>query len=406
MGIVFFADRGLERNGFEGNALDFADPFRGKGSLHLFGNLLGGRVAPKFLHELSLDPRHLVDGFDHMDRNADRPGLIGDGAGDGLADPPSGVSRELEAFRVIEFLDGLDKTHVPFLDEVQKLHPAADVMLRDGNDESQVGRDEFFLRRLARFLFFFRRVRGVPGDDRFGELGLFLRAKQRNFAHFLEVHLHGVVVLHLADRHTREVGIGNLGDLGFLARNGFFVEPVDVLVVILVDIGGKLVKIGRDLFLDILFVVIALGFDSRGAEFLEDVLDLLVGQAKMRGTIPQFFRVDEAFRFPAFHHVGLDLGQGFEGFFVLVSHVGKVDNRLFRSLERFILEQGIVEKRLFFLRLFFFRRFLCHIFSSLLCSGSTRACAALFVLLLCPFLAAFLRHDVDCFNRRLAIAVF
>src|SRR3712207_8270660 len=45
---------------------------------------------------------HLVDGLDHVHRDADGAGLIRDGPGDRLADPPRGVGRELEALGVVE----------------------------------------------------------------------------------------------------------------------------------------------------------------------------------------------------------------------------------------------------------------------------------------------------------------
>ncbi len=41
-----------------------------------------------------------------MDRNPDGPGLIGDRAGDRLADPPGGVGGELVTAPVFELVDG------------------------------------------------------------------------------------------------------------------------------------------------------------------------------------------------------------------------------------------------------------------------------------------------------------
>src|SRR5450759_6039124 len=75
--------------------------------------------------------------FDHVHRDADRPGLVGKGTGDGLPDPPRRVGRELEALVMVELLDPAHEAHVAFLDEVEEGHAAADVLLGDRHDESQ-----------------------------------------------------------------------------------------------------------------------------------------------------------------------------------------------------------------------------------------------------------------------------
>ena len=64
----------------------------------------------KLLQELTADADDLVDGLHHMYGDADGTGLIGDGAGDGLTDPPCGVGGELVALGVVELFHGLDQT--------------------------------------------------------------------------------------------------------------------------------------------------------------------------------------------------------------------------------------------------------------------------------------------------------
>src|SRR3981189_3071341 len=81
----------------------------------------------------------LGDRLDHVHRDADRPRLVGDGARDGLPDPPRGVGRELVALVVVELLDRPDQAHVAFLDEVEEGHAAADVLLGDRHDQPEVG---------------------------------------------------------------------------------------------------------------------------------------------------------------------------------------------------------------------------------------------------------------------------
>ena len=72
-------------------------------------------------------------------------------AGDGLANPPRGVGGKLVAAAVLEFLHRLHQAHVAFLDQVEEREAAVGVLLRDGNDEAQIGLDHLGLRlvRLA-----------------------------------------------------------------------------------------------------------------------------------------------------------------------------------------------------------------------------------------------------------------
>ena len=113
--------------------------------LHFVGDFLRRRLAAEILDQLLLHPHQLVDRFDHVHRDADGARLIGDGAGDGLANPPGGVGGKLVAAAVFEFLDRLHQAHVAFLDEVEEGEAAVGVFLGDGNDEAQVGFDHFGL---------------------------------------------------------------------------------------------------------------------------------------------------------------------------------------------------------------------------------------------------------------------
>ena len=58
------------------------------GNIHPLGNLLRGGLSSQFLHQLTRGADQLVDVLDHVDRNADDTRLVGDGAGDGLTNPP------------------------------------------------------------------------------------------------------------------------------------------------------------------------------------------------------------------------------------------------------------------------------------------------------------------------------
>ena len=103
----------------------------------------------QLLEQLAGDPDDLVDGLHHVDGDADGAGLVGDGPGDGLADPPGGVGGELVALGVVELLHRLDQAQVALLDQVQEQHPAAHIPLGDGDHQAQVGLGQALLGPLA-----------------------------------------------------------------------------------------------------------------------------------------------------------------------------------------------------------------------------------------------------------------
>src|SRR5438094_355464 len=134
--ILFLADRRFERDRLLRDLDDLAD-FVG-GDEHPLRDLLGGRLAAELLKESTRDADELVDGLDHVDRDADRPRLVRDRTCDRLADPPRRVRGELVALAIVELFDGPDETDVPLLDQVEEAHAAADVLLRDRHDEAKV----------------------------------------------------------------------------------------------------------------------------------------------------------------------------------------------------------------------------------------------------------------------------
>ena len=73
---------------------------------------------------------------------ADRAALVGERAGDRLADPPGRVRRELVPHPVVELLDRADQAEVALLDQVQQRHAGLRVVARDRHDEPQVALDQ------------------------------------------------------------------------------------------------------------------------------------------------------------------------------------------------------------------------------------------------------------------------
>ena len=111
--------------------------------IHFHRDFLGGWVSAQFLRQIALHPQQTVDAFDHVHGDADRAGLVGDGAADRLANPPGGVGAEFEAQLVIEFLDRPQQAQVAFLNQIQEAHAPADVALGHAHHQAQVTAPEF-----------------------------------------------------------------------------------------------------------------------------------------------------------------------------------------------------------------------------------------------------------------------
>ena len=143
MGILLFADGGFEGDGLLRDFHHLAD--LADGHVHGVGDFLAGGLPAQLLHQLALGADELVDGLDHVHGDADGAGLVRDGAGDGLADPPGGIGREFEAAAVLELVHGLHEADVALLDQVQELQATVGVALGDADHEAQVGLDELGL---------------------------------------------------------------------------------------------------------------------------------------------------------------------------------------------------------------------------------------------------------------------
>ena len=89
-----------------------------------------------------MDAADAAHGLDHVDRHADGAALIGDGAGDRLADPPGGVGGELVAAGVLELVHRPHQARVALLDQVEEAQAAVAVALGDGDDQPQVAGGE------------------------------------------------------------------------------------------------------------------------------------------------------------------------------------------------------------------------------------------------------------------------
>src|SRR5579863_4378217 len=145
--VVFLADGHFQADRLLADLDDLAHAVRG--DLQLDGDLFGGRLAPEFLQQTAAGANQPVDGLHHVHGNANGARLIGDRAGDSLADPPGRVGRELEALGVVELLYRANQPDVAFLNQVQQAHAAADVLLRDAHHQAQIRFCEALLRILG-----------------------------------------------------------------------------------------------------------------------------------------------------------------------------------------------------------------------------------------------------------------
>ncbi len=107
------------------------------------GVIFNGRFAPVFLAELVGDFGQFGNQFLHVYRDANRVGLVGNGAVDALADPPGSVGRELKPAFVFKFFHRFHQPQAAFLNQVGKFQVGVDVFFSDRHHEAQVGFDEF-----------------------------------------------------------------------------------------------------------------------------------------------------------------------------------------------------------------------------------------------------------------------
>jgi len=102
------------------------------------GHLLDRWLPAELLDQLLGHVPQLGHGLDHVHRDADRPGLVGDGPGDRLADPPGCVGRELVPPLVLVLVHRPHQPGVPLLDQVQERQAPVAVLLGDRDDQPQV----------------------------------------------------------------------------------------------------------------------------------------------------------------------------------------------------------------------------------------------------------------------------
>ncbi len=218
LGLVVVADRLLERDGRLRGAPDLLDLLDRE--VEVARDLGDRRLAGQLGPQLPLGPVNLVELLDDVHRHPDRAALVGDRAGDGLADPPGRVGRELEALAVVELLGRADEPDRSLLDQVEERQTLVAVPLRDRDDEAQVGLDH-------------RLLGGVIAElDPLRELDLLRGGEERHLADVLEEEL---------QRVGRDLRLGR----PFLLRFGLALLAADDVDLGLFERGVELVQLGR-----------------------------------------------------------------------------------------------------------------------------------------------------------------
>ena len=177
--VAFQADRLIERGGAIGDGLH-VDDLRER-DLHRHGDFVVMRLAADLGGQAGGHAAHLRDTVDHVHRKADGLSVRGEGALDGLLDPPGGVGAELAPLIGVEALDGLDQPEVAFADEVHERQPEIIVILGDTDDQSEVRLDHLLAGGF------------VALEDATCQRGLLFQRQQRRLADLIQV---------IADRRT------------------------------------------------------------------------------------------------------------------------------------------------------------------------------------------------------------
>src|SRR5690606_13471316 len=127
-------------NGLLGDAVDFHDPV--VVDVEFAGELVQGRFSAELLVQAAAGAGQPVDALHHVHGDPDGAGLVRDGAGDRLPDPPGGVGGELVSAGVVELLHRADEPQVALLDQVEQGQTAAQVALGDRHHQAQVRFDQ------------------------------------------------------------------------------------------------------------------------------------------------------------------------------------------------------------------------------------------------------------------------
>src|SRR5579884_4200107 len=212
MAVFFLANRRLQADRLLADLDNLAHLLRA--DLHLLGDLLRRRLAPQVLQQTTADADQAVNRLHHMHGDTNRARLVGDGARNGLTNPPRRIRAELVTLRVVEFLDCANQADIALLDQVQQAHATTNVLLRNTDDETQVGLCQAALGLLTILDYAAVRIRlqllRLAALHTLRQLHFFLRRQQRDTTNLAQVHTHGIVQAALQVRNYNAKAIVQL----------------------------------------------------------------------------------------------------------------------------------------------------------------------------------------------------
>ena len=173
MGIFFFPDWRFQRHRFLGYLHDFPDPF--DRNIHFFRDFFRQRFPSFILQELAGNADQFIDRFYHVHRDTDGAGLVGNSAGNSLADPPRGIGTEFIAFTIVKFIDRFQQPQIAFLYQIQEKHAPSDIPFGNTDDKTQIGIGQLLFGDAPRFDLFFCCIRGIAPFDSLGQRNFLFR---------------------------------------------------------------------------------------------------------------------------------------------------------------------------------------------------------------------------------------
>ena len=178
-GILFVTYGGIQTQGIGSGAVGLNDFFHRQTQLR--GDLLHGGFPAQLLNQLPVAAGGLVDDLYHMHRHPDGPGLVRNGPGNGLPDPPGGICRELVSLCPVKLINRADQSRVALLDQIQNVQAPAGVFFGDGDNQTQVGLRQLVLGLLVAF--------GYP----LCQFHFLFRRQELHLTDLLQIHPHRVV---------------------------------------------------------------------------------------------------------------------------------------------------------------------------------------------------------------------
>ena len=86
-----------------------------------------------------------VNCLNHVHWNTNGAGLIGNRSGDRLTDPPGCIGGEFVTATILKLVYCFHQTDIAFLNQIQKLQTTVSVFFGDGDNQTQVSLNHFFL---------------------------------------------------------------------------------------------------------------------------------------------------------------------------------------------------------------------------------------------------------------------